>query len=74
MRQQLKLASEPKSNLLDTVDWGNKRLVDFDGEKNNLDSFGLSNNSGPFFVKMNRSVFVKKNRFLIYWESLFLVN
>ena len=33
--QQLELASELKSNLRDTVDWGRKQLVDFNLEKFN---------------------------------------
>ena len=33
--QQLELASELESNLRDTVDWGRKWLVDFNGEKLN---------------------------------------
>ena len=33
MRQQLELASELESDLLDTIDWCKKRLVDFDEEK-----------------------------------------
>ena len=38
MIQQLELASELKSELLDTIDWGKKQLVDFDEGKYNIDS------------------------------------
>ena len=40
--QQLELASELKSDQLDTVDWGKKRLVDFDDYKNNIYFFNWS--------------------------------
>ena len=33
VRQQLELASELKSHLLGTIDWGKKQLVDFDNRK-----------------------------------------
>ena len=33
VRQQLELASELKSHLLGTIDWGKKQLVDFDNAK-----------------------------------------
>ena len=59
MRQQLGLASELKSELLDTVDWGKKQLVDFDEEKYSIDSFDRSNNSGVIDVKMDESVLKK---------------
>ena len=32
--QQLELASEPKSDLRDTIDWGRKWLVEFNAGKN----------------------------------------
>ena len=31
--EQLEFASEPESDLQDTVDWGKKWLVDFNAEK-----------------------------------------
>ena len=37
--QQLELASELESDLRDTMDWGRKRLVDFNAGKNQLISF-----------------------------------
>ena len=37
--QQLELASELESDLRDTVDWGKKGLVDFNGGKTQLVSF-----------------------------------
>ena len=45
MRQQLELASELKTDLLETIDWGKKQLVDFADGKNNIASFDRSNNS-----------------------------
>ena len=59
MIQQLELASELKSELLDTIDWGKKRLVDFDEGKYSIDSFEQSNNSGAIDVKMDGSVLKK---------------
>ena len=59
MRQQLGLASELKSELLDTIDWGKKQLVNFDEGKYSIDSFDRSNNSGVTDVKMDESVLKK---------------
>ena len=42
--QQLELASEFKSHLRDTVDWGKKWLVDFNKGKTQLVSFDWFNN------------------------------
>ena len=61
--QQLELASELKSDLGGTVDWGKKWLVDFNGEKTQLVSFGRSNNSGYIDVKMDESVLDEKSSF-----------
>ena len=44
--QQLELASEPESDLQDTVDWGRKWLVDFNACKTQLVSFDWSKNTG----------------------------
>ena len=60
MRQQLELAFELKSDLLDTIGWGKKQLVDFDEEKHDIDSFHRPNNSGAVDVKMDWSVLKKK--------------
>ena len=54
--QQLELASELKSDLQDTVDWGRKWLVDFNTGKTQLVSFDRSKNSGAIDVKMDGSV------------------
>ena len=43
--QQLELASELKSDLRDTVDWGKKWPVDFNAGKAQLDSFDRSNSN-----------------------------
>ena len=51
--QQLELAS----NLRDTLDWGKKRLVDFNAGKTELVSSDQSNTNGSIDVKMNGSVF-----------------
>ena len=69
MRQQIELAFELKSDLLDTIDWGKKQLVDFDEEKHNIDSFHQSNNSGAIDVKMDWSVLKKKSSFNILGVS-----
>ena len=62
-----RLASELKSDLLDSTDWGKKQLVNFDDGKYNLYSFERPNNSGAIDLKMDGSVF-KENI-----ESLFLL-
>ena len=63
--QQLELASELKSDLRDTVNWGRKRLVDFDNGKTQLVSFDCSNNTGAIDVKMDGSVLEEKSSFKI---------
>ena len=55
--QQLELASELKSDLRDTVDWGRRWLVDFSAGKTQMISFDRSNNTGAIDVKMDGSVF-----------------
>ena len=54
--QQLELASELESDLRDTMDWGKKRLVDFNDGKIQLVSFYRSNNNGSIGVKMGGSI------------------
>ena len=54
--QQLELASELESDLRDTVDWGKKWLVDFNGGKTQLVSFYRSSNNGSIDVKIDGSV------------------
>ena len=57
------MASELKSDLRDTVDWGKKWLVGFNAEKTQLVSFDQSNNTGSIDVKMDRSVVEDKSSF-----------
>ena len=54
--QQLELASELEFDLRDTLDWGRKRLVDFNAEKTQLVWFDRFNNTGAINVKMDGSV------------------
>ena len=61
--QQLELASELKSDLWDTVDWGRKWLVDFNDGKTQLVSFDRSNNTDAIDVKMDGSVLQEKSSF-----------
>ena len=61
--QKLELASELESDLRETVDWGRKRLVDFNAGKTQLVSLDQSNNSGAINVKMNVSVLEEKSSF-----------
>ena len=61
--QQLELASELKSDLQDTVNWGKKWLVDFTGGKTQLVSFDWSNNTGSIDMKMDGSVLEEKSSF-----------
>ena len=61
--QQLELASELKSDLQDTVDWGRKSLVGFNAGKTQLVLLGKSNNTGAIDVKMDEYVPVEKSSF-----------
>ena len=61
--QQLQLASELEADLQDTVDWGQKWLVDFNAGKTQLVSFYRSNNNGSIDVKMDGSVLEEKSSF-----------
>ena len=61
--QQLEQASELKSGLPDTVDWGKKWLLDFNAGKTQLVSFLWSNKTGSNDVKMDGSVLDEKSSF-----------
>ena len=60
--QQFELASELESDLQDTVDWGEKWLVDSNAGKTQLVSF---DNTGSIDVKMDWSVLEKKSSFMM---------
>ena len=45
------------------MDWGRKRLIDFNGGKTQLVSFDQSNNNGSIDVKMDGSVLEEKSSF-----------
>ena len=57
------MASELESDLLNTMDWGRKWLVDFSTGEAKLISFDRSNNTGAIDVKMDESVLEKKSSF-----------
>ena len=61
--QQLELASEPESDLRETVDWGKKWLVDLNAGKTQLVLFDQSNNNGFVDVKMDGAVLEEKLSF-----------
>ena len=61
--QQVELTSELESDLLDTLDWSSKWLVNFNTGKTQLVSFDQSNNTGAIDVKMDGSVLEKKHLF-----------
>ena len=61
--QQLELASELESDLLDTVEWGRKWLVDFNAGKTQLVLFDRSKNTGAIDVKMDGSILEEKTSF-----------
>ena len=65
MWQQLELASELEYNLLDTVGWGRKWLVNFNAEKTQLVLFGWSKKSGTIDVKIDSSVLEEKYSFKV---------
>ena len=58
--QQLELASKLESDLRDTVDWGRKSPVDFNGGKTQLVLFDRPNNTRTIDVEMDRSVLEEK--------------
>ena len=60
--QLFELASELESDLQDTVDWGEKWLVDSNAGKTQLVSF---DNTGSIDVKMDWSVLEKKSSFKV---------
>ena len=60
--QLFELASELESDLQDTVDWGEKWLVDSNAGKTQLVSF---DNTGSIDVKMDWSVLEKKSSFMM---------
>ena len=55
------MASEPESDLRDTVDWGKKWLNYFSAGKTQLASFDWSNNNGSVDVKIDGSVLEEKS-------------
>ena len=61
--QQLELASELESDLLDAEHWGRKWLVDFNAGKTQLVLFDRSKNNGAIDVEMNGSVLEEKTSF-----------
>ena len=63
MWQQLELASELESDLLDTLDWVRKWLVDFSAGHTQLISFNKSINTGAIDVKMDGSFLEEKSSF-----------
>ena len=61
--QQLELASELESDQRDTVDCGEKWLVDFNAGKTQLVLFDQSNNNGSIDVKMGGSILEENSSF-----------
>ena len=57
------MASEFESDLLDTVDWGKKLLVDFNAGKTQLVLFDQSDSNGSIDVKMDGSALEEKSSF-----------
>ena len=55
------MASELKSDLQDTVDWGKKWLVDFNAGKTQLVSFDQSNNNGSIDIEKDGFVLQEKS-------------
>ena len=70
--QELELASELESDLRDTVDWGEKWLVDFNAGKSQLVFFDWSNNTGAIVMKMDGSVLEEKFSFTMLGLTFFL--
>ena len=61
--QQLELAFELKSDLIDTFDQDRKWLVDFNAGKIRLVLFGQSDNSGAIDMEIDESVLEEKSSF-----------
>ena len=59
--QQLELASEPKSDLRDTVHWGRNWLVDFNAGKTQLVLFDRCNSTDAIEMKISGSVLEEKS-------------
>ena len=57
------LISALESDLQDAVDWGRKRLVDFNAGKTQLVSFYKSNNTGGIDGEMDASILEEKTIF-----------
>ena len=57
------MASELESDIQDTVDWGRKRLVDFNAGRTQQVSFDLSKNTDVIDMKMNESVLEEESSF-----------
>ena len=49
------------------MEWGKKRLVDFNAGKSQLVLFDRSNNNGSIDVKMDESVLEEKSSFKMLW-------
>ena len=62
--QQVELASELESDLIGTINWDRKWIVDFSAGKTELVSFDCSINTGAIDVQMDGLV-LQKNHFLI---------
>ena len=59
------MASELEFDLRDTVDWGRKWVVDFNGGKTQLVSFDQSNSAGAIDVEMDGSILEGKSFFKV---------
>ena len=57
------VASELESDIKETVNWGQKWLVDFNAGKTQLVLFDRFKNTGAIDVKMNGSVFEEQSSF-----------
>ena len=57
--------------IYETLNWGKKRLVDFNAEKTQLVSFGWSNNTVSIDVKMGGSVLEEKSSFKMLGLTFF---
>ena len=69
--QQPELTSEFESDLRDTVNWGQKWLVDLNAGKSQLVLFDGSNNTAAIDVKMDGSVLEEKSSFKILVLTFF---
>ena len=68
------MIAELESDLLDTVDWGQEVVFNFNAGKPPLVLFDWSNNTGAIDIKMDGPILDEKSYFGIFWGSVTNIN